>query len=437
MRHFADLHIHSKYARACSPQLTPENIDLWCRIKGLSVVATGDFTHPKWFSELKEKLEPAEAGLYKLKNKYQVREARFHEKVIRPVRFMVSTEISCIYTHAGKARRVHLCVYLPSLSAAEKLITVLEKRGCNLKADGRPIIGMSAQELLKIILDIDENSVMVPAHIWTPWFAVFGSKSGYDSLEECFGNLTDKIFAVETGLSSDPAMNWRLSQLDKVALISNSDAHSLQNLGRESNIFEGDIISYSDIWQAVKNSVVTTGHLSAQALKFAGTVEFFPHEGKYHYDGHRVCGVVMSPSESKMVKKICPKCGKELVIGVLNRVEALADRKESFRPKKSLPFYSLVELDKIIADAQGVKGRKNKAVEKEYWEIISQFGGEMNILLNTPLLNLKKEASKIIFEGIKRIRDGKIEINPGYDGEYGKIKIFSEQENRKSQSSLF
>ena len=249
---YADLHIHSRYARACSPQLTPENIDLWCRIKGLGLVATGDFTHPRWFGELTDKLEPLDNGLYKLKNKYHKTDPRFTPRTETNVKFILGTEVACIYKHAGATRRVHHCIYAPSLQVVKKINNELIARGKNVKSDGRPILGISSKDLLQMLLSIDERNVLIPAHVWTPWFAIFGSKSGYDSIQECFEDLTPHIFAIETGLSSNPAMNWQVSWLDTVALVSHSDAHSLPNLAREADIFEGDTVSYDTIMSALK-----------------------------------------------------------------------------------------------------------------------------------------------------------------------------------------
>lgn len=433
MRLYADLHIHSKYARACSPQLTPENIDLWCRIKGLGLVATGDFTHPKWFSELQEKLEPVGNGLYKLKNKYRQTDLRFKPQTEVEPRFICGTEVACIYRHNDKTRRVHHCIYAPSLEVVGKINKALEKKGAKLKSDGRPILGMSSKDLLLLILEIDERNVLIPAHVWTPWFAIFGSKSGYDSVEECFEDLSSYIFALETGLSSDPAMNWQVSGLDKYTLVSHSDAHSLPNLGREADVFEGEIKSYDDIWQAVKLSD------KKNSLNFWGTVEFFPDEGRYHYDGHRACGVSLSPAESGKVKGLCPKCHLPLTIGVLNRVEELSDRPGDIKPKNAKHYVSLIELDKLIAEAQGVKGRATKAVEAEYWRLISAAGGEMSLLMDCPLSQIKKITTETVVEGINRLRQRKIySLEPGYDGEYGKIRLFSPKEiHLPEQKSLF
>ncbi|MBU1038858.1 endonuclease Q family protein [Patescibacteria group bacterium] len=434
MKIYADLHIHSKYSRACSKELTPENIDLWCRIKGLGLVATGDFTHPKWFSELKEKLEPAEEGLYKLKSSYQKTEPLFKEKQIQPVRFMVGTELSCIYKHNDKVRRVHHCVFTPSLEIASQISQALVDRGCNIKSDGRPILGLASKELLKIILDIDKRNVLVPAHIWTPWFAVFGSKSGYDSLEECFEELADKIFAVETGLSSDPKMNWRVPKLDKVALISNSDAHSLPNLGREANVFSGNSLSYDNIWQAVKEVAVKN---KTASLVLEKTIEFFPDEGRYHFDGHKDCQICLSPQETKKQQGLCPKCLRPLTIGVLNRVEELASRPEGYQTNQRLPYISLVELDKLIAEVLGVKGRQSKKVGEIYWPLVSAFGSELAVLLSSSVGDLKKIAGPNLAKGIQNLRQGRVSLSPGYDGEYGQVRVLSQAKKLINQTSLF
>jgi len=439
MKIYADLHIHSRYSRACSKELTPENIDLWCRIKGLGLVATADFTHPKWFSELSEKLEPAEDGLYKLKSSYQKTEPLFKEKSVQPVRFMVGTELSCIYKHKDKVRRVHHCVFAPSLEVAGRINQALLERGCNLKSDGRPILGISSYDLLKLLLDIDQRNVMVPAHAWTPWFAVFGSKSGYDSLEECFDDLTDKIFAIETGLSSDPPMNWRISSLDKVALISNSDAHSLQNLGREANVFTGKELTYDSVWQAVKRASPVSRSQSEQlnGLKLAKTIEFYPDEGRYHYDGHRACGVCLSPAETKKLRGVCPKCHQPLTIGVLNRVNELADRRAGYQPPQAVPYDSLLELDKLIADSLGVRGRHSKAVEQVYWQLVSVLGNEFSVLLNSSLESIEQVAGKKLAEAVRRLRTGQVSLKPGYDGEYGQVELFDPNEKLSAQPSLF
>ncbi len=439
MRIYADIHIHSKYARACSPQLTLENIDLWCRIKGVSLVNCADFTHPLWFDEIKQKLEPAGNGLYYLKPNLRLKDSRFKEKELLPVNFIIGTEVACIYTHAGSMRRVHHCIYSPSIEIAGAINQKLIERGCKLKADGRPILGMSSQDLLKLILEVDERNVLIPAHVWTPWFAIFGSKSGYNSVEECFGDLTKHIFALETGLSSDPPMNWRLSQNDKYALVSHSDAHSLPNIGREADIFEGSELSYDNIMQAIKFAspkAINQGKNRNLPLRLTGTIEFFPDEGRYHYDGHRECGIRSSPKETKKYKRICPKCGRELTIGVLYRVEELADKPESSKPEGAPDFINLIELDKVIAQGQGVKGRQTKAVEDEYWNLVSAGQGELPTLIDLPEAKLNKITIPRVVEAIKRLRQGKVNIEPGYDGVYGEINIFSPEEQQTQQARL-
>jgi len=399
MKIIADLHIHSKYSRGCSRELTLENISKWCQYKGINVVSTGDFTHPVWFKEIKEKLEPAEAGLYKLKND------------ISPTRFIIGTEISCIYTQGGKCRRIHLCLMAPQISDAEKLIEELTKRGCNLKSDGRPIIGLSAKELARIAWEINADFFVFPAHVWTPWFAVFGSKSGFNSLLECFEELTGRIFAIETGLSSDPAMNRRLSQLDSLALISNSDAHSLANLGREANVFNLSEISFNNLISAIKNK---------QPDNFLYTIEFFPEEGKYHIDGHAVCNYSCSPEQSKKNNNLCPQCGKPLILGVLNRVQELSDQAES-KIKNLVPFKSIIPLQEIIADYLSV-GKASKKVQALYFSLVSRHP-EFEILIDQPLEKLQEIMEKELSELIMKARRGELEIIPGYDGVFGRISI--------------
>jgi len=425
MKIIADLHIHSRYSRACSQDLTLENIAKWCEIKGINIVATADFTHPAWFRDCQNQLIESEPGLYKLKSSDS------------PTRFLFSTEISCIYSKGGKTRRLHIVILAPSMETAGKINGALDKIG-NLKSDGRPILGLDAKLLAEIVFAIDKNCLVVPAHAWTPWFAVFGSKSGFDSIEECFEELTPEIFAIETGLSSDPAMNWRLSALDKITLISNSDAHSLANLGREANVFELEKISYNEIVNAIKNrSPLQRQSVSSprqSALLY--TIEFYPEEGMYHLDGHRDCGVRLTPTETKKQKNICPICKKPLTVGVLNRVEELADRPEGFTPKNAVPFRRLVGLDKIIAEALEIKSRSSKQVQNEYKNIIKKAGNELTVLTDLSQNELKKITTPKIVEGIMRAREGKLIIEPGFDGQYGTLKIFSEKEKVK-QNSLF
>ena len=415
MKFVGDFHIHSRFSRATSKELTIPNLDRWAAIKGIRVMGTGDFTHPGWMEEMKQCLEPAEQGLYKLKGKDS------------PTRFVLSSEISCIYSKGGAVRRIHLVVLAPSIEVVEKINTRLGWQG-NLKADGRPILGMDAKEIAKIALDASPDCIVVPAHAWTPWFSVFGSKSGFNSLEECFDEYAKYIYAIETGLSSDPAMNWRLSALDSITLISNSDSHSLAKIGREANVFDTEL-NYTAIAEAIKKK---------DPSRFLFTVEFFPEEGKYHYDGHRLCGVSMKPEESRQRNNICSKCGRPLTIGVLNRVEELADRPEGFKPAGVVPFKSLIPLEEIIADALGV-GVISKRVRDEYEKLISVFSSEFEVLLNAEQSSLQSATLPEIAEGIMRVRGGKVRIEPGYDGEYGKIKIFQEGEQRvlNTQKSLF
>ncbi len=414
----ADLHIHSKYSRACSSQLNLENIAKWCQIKGLNLIATGDFTHPAWLMEIKKNLIEDGSGLLQLKNGSE------------PVKFILGTEVAAIYSQGGKTRRVHLCLYFPSLADVEKFNAELQGRGKNLKSDGRPILGMSAKEILKLMKEINPRSVMIPAHIWTPWFSVFGSKSGFDSLEECFEELTPEIFALETGLSSDPAMNWRLSQLDGLTLVSNSDAHSLPNLGREANMFDLDFTSltYDELFKTIKEG---------KPQKFLKTLEFYPEEGMYHLDGHRACGVVLAPKQSAKNKNLCPICHKPLTIGVLNRVEALVDRKDEEVPQGKIPYVSLVELDKIIAEALGIKTRTSRAVQMEFDNLIAKGDNELNILLNLSYAELAKITLPEVVEGIKRMREKKLKVEAGFDGQYGRVTIFSPEEKKERQKKLF
>jgi uncharacterized protein (TIGR00375 family) len=403
MRQILDLHIHSKYSRACSKELTLKNIDKACRIKGVDIISTADFTHPAWFSSIKQDLEEiANSGLYKIKGSDS------------KIKFILGTELSLIYKDKDKARRIHLVVHAPKIEAVQELNDFLGKY-YNIKSDGRPILGIKSKELIKILLKIHPEFLIYPAHIWTPWFSVFGSKSGFNSLEECFDEETDKIFAYETGLSSDPEMNWRLSKLDGLTLLSNSDAHSLNNIAREANVFDLEEITYQEIYQAIKKKDLN---------KIKETIEFYPEEGMYHYDGHRSCGICFSPQESLKNKNICPICHKPLVIGVLNRVEELADRTIGFKPDNSYGFKKVVELDKIIAENMNVKSRNSKKVVAEYEKIINQLGSELDVLLEVDLKKIEQVAGKELALGIEKMRQGKLMVKPGFDGQYGEVKIF-------------
>jgi len=415
MKFIADFHLHSKYSRATSPQMDLENLDKWAKIKGIKVLGTSDFTHFEWFNDLKEKLESAEEGLFKLKTDQS------------ETRFILTSEISCIYSKGGRVRKIHILIFAPDFKTVEKINTQLGWIG-NLKSDGRPILGLDAKELAKIVLGISEDCLVICAHAWTPWFSIFGSKSGFDSIEECFEEYSKYIYAIETGLSSSPLMNWRLSALDKITLISNSDAHSPQKIGREANVFDTEL-SYPAIIEAIKLK---------DPQKFLYTIEFFPQEGKYHYDGHRLCGISLSPQESKKYNNLCPNCGRPLTIGVLNRVEQLSDRPENFKPQGAIPFKSLIPLEQIIADAVN-QGLGTIQVDKEYKNLIEKFNSEFEVLLNASREDLEKFTLPEVAEGIIRVREEKVFIEPGYDGVYGKIRIFSKGEKKdlSRQGTLF
>jgi len=421
IKQIVDLHIHSKYARACSPLLELPNIAKVCERKGIDICATGDFTHPAWFEHIKSELtEIGSSGLYQLKNSSST------------TKFILATEISCIYKHKDKVRRVHLLLLAPSIEAAGKLNVALVSKGVNLRSDGRPIMGLHAKEVLKIMLDLDRRFMMIPAHAWTPWFAIFGSKSGYDSLEECFEELTPNICAIETGLSSDPTMNHRLSRLNNIVLVSNSDAHSLENLGREANVLafsSADMISYDGVLDCIRSN---------DHKKFLYTIEFYPEEGMYHIDGHRICQISMLPKETKKRKRICPKCKKELTVGVLHRVDDLADVEEAdILEDNFIPHKYIVPLREIISEAFGV-GVKSKKVMAEYNKLLDQLGNEFKILLDVPLEEIENKVSdKNIFLGIKNMRAGKVKATAGFDGQYGKIETISESKKTKLQSKLF
>jgi len=409
-----------------------ESLDKWARIKGIKVLGTGDFTHPEWLKSLKQKLEPAEAGLFKIK------------ETDSPTRFILTSEISCIYSKNNRVRKIHIIVFAPSFDVVEKINTQLGWIG-NLKADGRPILGLDAKELAKIVLNTSEDCLVVPAHLMTPWFSVFGSKSGFDSLEECFDDYVKYIYAGETGLSASPEMLWRMPDGRRITLISNSDAHSPQKIGREANVFDTEI-NYQGISEAIKfptaspSSILDTDAVDIEAKnnkKFLYTIEFFPEEGKYHHDGHRNCEISLLPRESKKYNNICPVCKKPLTIGVLNRVEELADRPEGFLPENRIPFRSLIPLQEIIAEAQGV-GVISKKVNQEYNKLIGKCGNELKILLEVSKEELNKNTLPEIADGIIKVREGKVFIEPGFDGVYGKIKIFSEKNKKLSkQKALF
>ena len=421
--YIADLHIHSRYSRATSKECTPEHLDLWARRKGIHIVGTGDFTHPAWREELAEKLTPAEDGLYVLKEEYRIRDDSVPGEMIP--RFVVTGEISSIYKKNEKVRKVHSVIILPGLEDAERIAAKLEQIG-NIHSDGRPILGLDCHDLLEIILEICPLSIYVPAHIWTPHFSMFGAFSGFDTVEECFGDLTPYIHAVETGLSSDPPMNWRVSALDRFQLVSNSDAHSPAKLGREANLLDIPM-SYEGLSQAIQ-----------MGKGLYGTIEFFPEEGKYHMDGHRKCNLCLSPSDTMKYNGVCPVCGRRITIGVSHRVEELADRPEGYVRQDAKAFESLVPLPEVIAASMGCSPVSKKA-EKEYVHMLSELGAEFEILRMLPTEDIRRVSGTRIAEGIRRLRDGQVERIPGFDGEYGVIRLFStnELENTEGQMSFF
>ena len=424
MKFTADLHIHSFYSRATSKDLTFEYLWKWAQLKGVHVVGTADIAHPGWLQEMKDKLEPAEEGLFKLKSEY---ENAIKEEVPKAcqgiVRFLIGGEISNIYKKNDKVRKIHNVVFTPSFDATEKLQAELEKIG-NIRSDGRPILGLDARDLLEIVLETDPQAYLIPAHIWTPWFSLLGSKSGFDSVEECFADLTDNIFALETGLSSDPPMNWRLSQLDRYTLISNSDAHSPQKLAREANVFNTEM-SYSSLFDALK---------TGDREKFWGTIEFFPEEGKYHYDGHRKCGVRWDPKTTLEHNCICTACGKPVTVGVSHRVETLADRNDG-KKEKAHNFKSLVPLPEILSEVFQV-GVGAKKVKENYDFLLNKLGSELSILQDIPVEDIQNTGGELLAEGIRRMREGQLILEGGYDGEYGVVKLFDDNDRVKFSSQF-
>ena len=410
MKTIADLHIHSRFSMATSKEGMPENLDFWARKKGISLIGTGDFTHPVWREELKERLVSEGNGLYRLRDAYVKEESRKFPG--EGTHFVVSGEISSIYKKNGKTRKVHNVILLPSLEAADAMAQRLEKIG-NIHSDGRPILGLDSHDLLEMMLDVCPEGILIPAHIWTPHFSVLGAKSGFDSVEECFEELAPYIHALETGLSSDPAMNWRISKLDRYQLVSNSDAHSPSKLGREANLLDIDC-SYEGLYRAIQ---------TGEGLE--GTVEFFPEEGKYHFDGHRKCGVSLSPVEAERLGGICPVCGKKLTMGVDHRVEQLADRAEGFVKKDGKKYESLVPLPEVISACMGYS-TASKKVQGCFEQMIQTLGTEFDILRNVPSEDIKSCAGERIAEGIENVRTGNVKRIPGYDGEYGKIELFDE-----------
>ena len=426
MSFIADFHIHSKYSRACSRNLDLPNINAWCQIKGIDLVGTADFTHPTWFQELNTMLEECDLGVYRLKDEFisQNVEVYVPEICQREVRFLCSTEISLIYKRHDKVRKVHLVILAPSLEVVAKINIKLEQIG-NINSDGRPILGLDSEELVKILLDISSQIQVIPAHVWTPHFAVFGSKSGFDSIEECFGEMSDHICALETGLSSDPLMNWQISKNDKYVLVSSSDAHSPPKLGREATILHTEC-NYPAILQALRHD----------HSKITGTIEFFPEEGKYHADGLRNENLCLKPEDTKKYNLVSPQTGKPITVGVLHRVSDLADHPWGRKPDQASAYFYIIPLIEILSEILGV-GPNSKKVQQKYFSVLEKLGSEFDILKN---ISLKKivECDPVLGEAIKRMREGQVIIQPGYDGEYGVIRLFEKGENpNQKQKSLF
>ena len=404
----ADLHIHSKYSRATSKDMEVTTLYKWAKWKGIKVLGTGDFTHPHYLAELKKDLEPLGNGLFKLKNKGD------------EVCFMLTTEVSNIFSVQGKGRRIHTLILAPSFEVVDKINKQLSRRG-DLLADGRPTFGFNLKELVKMVLDVSSDCLLVPAHAWTPWYGLLGANGGFDSIEEAFENETKNIYAIETGLSSDIAMNWRLSALDKISLISNSDAHSPHKIGREANVFTCEC-DYYEIIDTIKKK---------DKDRFLCTIEFYPQEGKYHYDGHRKCNVSFSPQQTKEHNYLCPVCKQRLTVGVMHRVETLADRPQGFRPPNAIPEIHLIPLEEIIAEAVN-RQVGTKTVREEYERLVNH-APEFEILLKLPLDELAHFVPPKILEGIIRVREGNVLITPGFDGVYGEIKIFPESKKTKKE----
>jgi DNA helicase II / ATP-dependent DNA helicase PcrA len=414
MTFIADLHIHSHFSRATSSDLTPKTLAFWAQKKGITVIGTGDFTHPGWLVELEESLVEAEGGLYRLRADLEKEVgANLPPSCRSATRFLLSGEISCIYKREGKTRKVHNIVLMPDFEAVSRLNDRLSRIG-NLHADGRPILGLDSRDLLEIVLETSDRSFFIPAHIWTPWFSLFGSKSGFDRIEECFADLTPHIHALETGLSSDPPMNRRLSALDSYVLVSNSDAHSPAKLGREANLFD-TMLDYDHMLEAMR-----------RRDGFEGTVEFFPEEGKYHLDGHRKCGVKLHPAETREKNALCPKCGKPLTVGVLHRVYELSDREN---PSASMAFSSLIPLSEILSEVLDC-GPLSKKVKAAYEALLVRLGPEMDILMQKPLDEIHRAGGPLLSEAIGRMREGRVFREEGYDGEYGVIRLFEKSEKQ-------
>ncbi len=429
MQFTIDLHLHSRFSRAVSPRLNLTNMAEMAAKKGIDLLATGDWTHPAWLAELTSELISTDDGFFKLKNSAS------------SVRFVLSCEISSIYTDKGVGRRVHNIVIVPTFEAVQQIRQKLISMHANLDADGRPIVSISSRNLVEIALEADPKSLVIPAHAWTPWFAVFGSKSGYDSLKDAFGDMEQHVYAIETGLSSDPAMNWRINDLDNRAIMSFSDAHSLENFGREATILEGEF-SYEGLYEAITLS----GRASSATIsktpkaKIVSTIEFYPEEGKYHFTGHRLCEVSFSPKETKERREICPVCGRPLTVGVMHRIDELADsaRPEGYTDTTRPEFLNRVPLREIIAESMGV-GVGSKKVVQKYEELVKDLGSEFKILNDLDVADIEKVAGYKIAEGVAKVRAGDLVIKPGFDGQYGQVHIWNEGEKASlnGQTLLF
>ncbi len=415
MRIIADLHLHSKFSRATSRDMDVENLARWCGLKGITLVGTGDFTHPVWLRELKAKLKPTGRGLFTYGTQH----------------FMLTVEVSNIYPQGGRLRKIHNILLAPSFEVVDRVNAVLARFG-SLMADGRPTLSLPSHKLVEYVMEISPECVVIPAHVWTPWFSLYGSNSGFDGLEECFGDQTRHVCAAETGLSSDPPMNWRLSELDRVMLVSNSDAHSPAKLGREANVFDCEL-DYAELVRVLRERDRT---------KFLFTIEFFPEEGKYHFDGHRSCNQRLSPKETRAARGLCPACGRALTVGVMSRVEALADR-EAASADGRVPFRNLIPLEEIIAEAFGSQPGTG-GVREEYFRLVKALGSEFAVLLDVPLDEVARLTRPRVVDGLSRVREGRVVIRPGYDGVFGEVHIFEgagdaqpRAEQQPAQTSLF
>ncbi|HEO64027.1 MAG TPA: DNA helicase UvrD [Candidatus Omnitrophica bacterium] len=406
----ADLHIHSKYSRATSKEMDLEHISMFAKFKGINLLGSGDFTHFLWLQELKSKLRQADYGIFEFNG----------------INFILSAEVANIYSYKGKVRKIHNLIIAPDFYVVDRINKELSKYG-SLTSDGRPILGLEAKNMAEIVFSIDENCLIIPCHIWTPWFSLFGANSGFDDIEECFGPYAKDIYALETGLSSDPAMNWRISALDRFTLVSNSDSHSPSKIGREANVFDINM-DYLELTAVLKNK---------DSKKFLYTIEFYPQEGKYHLDGHRSCNLSFYPEESLKRANICPKCSKPLTIGVMHRVEELSDREPGFVPEGAVSFKTLIPLEEIIAETKGVQAGA-KSVSAEYSALIQRFGPELKILVELQESFIRDNFPSKVACGIISVRNGRVKIEPGFDGVYGKIKIFDNNITAESrQQELF